>query len=237
MLVINTHKNKDNSSALDVYNLLGLKFIANKKGKTVKANDYHLVDSYHSQGHPIAAANTDVDNTENASCSNDLAKKAAEQYGSQLRTYFYNRLRSHNDVDDLLQELYCRLLTYDDPLRIKSLKSFVFTIALNLLRDKSRRTVTKMATKMTSLDEAEEIPAPTTDPTRIIEGIDELVQAVEIIEELQPSYKKAFYLHRVYGLSHKEIAFSMGVTVSMVEKYIMAAIKSYRSALATMSPV
>lgn len=188
------------------------------------ACDYDYDDNY----------NTD-DNTEYTGkiSSNDaLVSMAAEQYGSHLRTYFYNRLRSYNDVDDLLQELYCRLLTYQNPLRVKSLKSFVFTIALNLLRDKSRRTVTRMASKMTPIDEAEDIPAEIADPTRVIEGMEDLVRVGEYIDELQPSCKKAFYLHRIHGLSHKEIALRLGVTVSMVEKHIMAAMKHLRKEMA-----
>lgn len=210
----------------------------------MEALNHYYFEDYHSTDDTVdhfetmdARAEENVaaldDTTNPISCNSELVSLTAERYGTHLRTYFYNRLRSHNDVDDLLQELYCRLLTYRDPLRVKSLKSFVFTIALNLLRDKSRRTVTRMATKMTSLDEAEDIPAPTTDPIRIIEGIEQLIQAGEVIGTLQPACRKAFYLHRLYGLSHKEIALGMGVTVSMVEKYIMATIKCLRTASKT----
>ncbi|MBN4055119.1 RNA polymerase sigma factor [bacterium AH-315-K03] len=181
---------------------------------------------------PVSLDDTPRKKETRASCNSELVSLAAKQYGSHLRTYFYNRLRSHNDVDDLLQELYCRLLTYRHPLRVKSLKSFVFTIALNLLRDKSRRTVTRMASKMTSIEEAEEIPAPATDPTRIIEGIEELTYTGKMIDKLQPACKKAFCLHRIHGLSHKEIALGMGVTVSMVEKHVMSAAKHLRKAAA-----
>jgi RNA polymerase sigma factor (sigma-70 family) len=191
-------------------------------------SEIDLVDHFSAEFDTETPVQVEAEPEDSITCNSELVTLAAQQYGSLLRTYFYNRLRSYNDVEDLLQELYCRLLTYRHPLHVKSIKSFVFTIALNLLRDRSRRTVTRMATKMTPLEEAEELPSPTTDPLRIVEGVEALLQVGQTIDELQPACKKAFYLHRVYGKSHKEISVSMGVTVSMVEKYIMAAIRYLR---------
>lgn len=161
--------------------------------------------------------------------SNEKLVLATERkYGLHLQTYFYNRLRSYNDVEDLLQELYCRLMKYQGSVKIKSLRGFVFTIAVNLVRDKSRRSVTRMAEKTLFIDDVEEIAIESTDPLRIAESMEDLMLVDSLIGQLTPSCEKAFRLHRMNGLSQKEIALLMGVTVSMVEKHIMRATKYLR---------
>lgn len=163
-------------------------------------------------------------------CNSELVLITVEKYGPQLRSYFYNRLRSYNDVDDLLQELYCRVLTYRNNVNVDSIKSFVFTIALNLIRDKSRRNYTRMIEKSDTIECDSDIPIynPIIDPLRIVEGVEALSQLAETLETLSPSCKTAFYLHRIRGLSYVNIADTMGVSVSMVEKYLMTAIKKLR---------
>jgi len=46
---------------------------------------------------------------------------------------------------------------------------------------------------------------------------------------LKPNTREAFELHRIHGNSYAEIALQMGVSVSMVEKHIMAAIAALRA--------
>ena len=172
---------------------------------------------------------TDLDDTDlGVSCNRALVSKVVKHYGPLLRTYFYNRLRSQDEVDDYLQELYCRVLVYKHPSQIQSVKKFVFTIALNLMRDKSRRVITRMGKKMIPIDEMDEAEAVFIDsanPTRVIAGMQKMVQVERVINRFPINCKKAFLLHRVQGLTQKEIALKIGVTVSAVEKYIMLAKK------------
>ena len=157
-----------------------------------------------------------------------LLRMTMDSYDLQLRTFVYNRLRSRIDVDDLMQDLYCRLITYQGVLRFKSLRPFVFTIAINLIRDKLRRNTARMTANTVSIDEIEEISVETTDPVRVVSNVKDLVWASKVIEQLSPCCKKAFYLHRINGFSQKETALLMGITVSMVEKHVMKATKSLR---------
>ena len=72
-----------------------------------------------------------------------------------------------------------------------------------------------------------------TDPARVIEAREDLARMAHALDKLKPNTKKAFLLHRIDGLSHKEIALHMRVTTSMVEKHIMEGLKQLRLAFAT----
>lgn len=166
----------------------------------------------------------------------DAVQMVAARYGTDLHNYFYNSLNSHFDADDLLQDLYGRLLSYHQPIRLQSLNAFVHTIALNLLRDRSRRVYSRHLPHTISIDdidevdEAEQISIDTLDPSRVAGGIEELEQVNHELTNMQLECKKAFCLHRMRGLNYKQIASNMGVTVSMVEKHIMRVTRKLRKA-------
>lgn len=170
----------------------------------------------------------DDDRDKGVSCNHALVAKVVKYYGPLLRTYFYNRLRSYDEVDDYLQELYCRVLVYKRPSEIKSIQKFVFTIAVNLMRDRSRRVNTRMGKNTVSIDEIDERDSAlveSANPTRAIAGLQRIMQAERIIDEFPANCKEAFLLHRIQGFTQKEIALKIGVTVSAVEKYMMLAKK------------
>lgn len=163
-----------------------------------------------------------------ANCTNEeLLNRVVKYYGPILRTYFYNRLRAYEDVDDYLQELYYRILVYKYPSEIKSIQKFVFTIAVNQMRDRSRRVNTRMGKRTISLEDIDinqdEIAADAISPYKIISKIEELKAAQAKIERLPEKCKKAFWMHRIQGYTQKEISLKLGVTVSAIEKYMMIA--------------
>ena len=162
--------------------------------------------------------------------NHELILAVISQYGPKLRIYLSGYLRTPADIDDMMQELYIRLMNYREISDIESIKAFVFTIASNLLKDRARRSYTRAAKCSTSIDGID-IPVEVANPEKILEDQDELEHMYHIIGRLQPNCRKALLLHRDEGLSYKEIALCMGVTVSMVEKHIMEALRELRLAL------
>ncbi len=179
--------------------------------------------------HNIKSITGGIDLNENKTCNKELVAAIIKDHSHSLRTYFYNRLRSQNDIEDFLQELYCRALTYKNPSKIRSIKKFAFTIALNLVRDNSRRCATRLRQNSVPI-EPDMFSDESIEPERIIEHRHELKKASHTINDLHPNCKKAFLLNRIDGLSYKEVALKMGVTVSMVEKHLMLASKKIHSA-------
>jgi RNA polymerase sigma-70 factor (ECF subfamily) len=55
-----------------------------------------------------------------------------------LRAWLRNHFKSENDIDDLLQETYLRLLKAKEQSDVTSPKAFIFTVARNLALDRLR---------------------------------------------------------------------------------------------------
>ncbi|MCZ8130825.1 MAG: sigma-70 family RNA polymerase sigma factor [Steroidobacteraceae bacterium] len=146
-----------------------------------------------------------------------------------LQRFFASyRLNSH-DVDDLTQEVFLRLAGTSCPAELQRPDAFVFTLARNLVRDRARRLHVKAAGVSVGLDEVElRCGGPT--PDEALEHDERLARVVAALESLKPASRRAFLLHRVHGYSYAEIARDTGVSVSMIEKHVMAAIAVLREA-------
>ncbi len=160
-------------------------------------------------------------------CRKRLSEWVITKYRPQLLIYLRAKLRSPDDAEDMVQEVCLRIFNYEKLMSIKAFDSFVFTIALNMIRDRSRRSYTKAAKHSVSYDDYD-IGTETANPARIVEGERTLENLLKTVNRLSPPSKEALLMQRIEGKSHKEIAAEMGVTVSSVEKYIMGAMKNVR---------
>ncbi len=147
-----------------------------------------------------------------------------EQYRAPLRRYFTKRTGDAVEADDLVQELFCRILARDDIDQLDNPEAYIFQAATNLLRDRSRRAGTRRSfeRELISRNEnlVEEISAE-----RVLQGRDELELLQRALLELPERTRAIFVLQRFEGLKYKQIADRLGISASSVEKHMMAAIK------------
>jgi DNA-directed RNA polymerase specialized sigma24 family protein len=107
----------------------------------------------------------------------------------------------------------------------------VFTLALNLVRDRARRLHIKALPKSVTVDKVSlSCGRPT--PDELLELEQCLKRVEELLGGLKPAAREAFLMHRIHGASHAEIATKMRISVSMVEKHVMAASACLQGALA-----
>ncbi len=150
-------------------------------------------------------------------------------HGRQLRSFF-QRTVSEVEAEDLLQDLYIRLIRQVDRVPPTNCKGFLFSAAANLLRDRWRRRAVRRLDQMDSLDgfggdfEDGEIQ----DPSLWTEQIEQLERLNDALTHVSEKAASAFVCHRVEGCSYADIAVRMGVSVSMVEKYISSALAQLR---------
>jgi len=164
--------------------------------------------------------------TSNAATDGDarrFASQAHAQHDEALRRYFARRGLTRDDADDLIQEVYLRLVRQDDVGSIRCAQAFIFTTAANLLRDRYRRH--QCHGPLLALDDDHpDIPAEGFDPERSAE-CSQLLQAMcEVIDALRPATRRVFLGHRLRGQSYAELAHELGVSISMVEKHMISAI-------------
>jgi RNA polymerase sigma factor (sigma-70 family) len=107
--------------------------------------------------------------------------------------------------------------------------AFVFTLARNLVRDRARRLHTRAMAMSVDVGDIDDLRCERPTPEQVLDVSQRLQRVEQILAQLKPNTREAFELHRVHGDSYAEIALGMGISVSMVEKHIMAAIAALRS--------
>lgn len=146
-----------------------------------------------------------------------------------LRGYLRRRMRCREDAEDLAQEVYLRMTRHPDLGQVQCLKAFALQTALNLVRDRSRRSYTRSLRQSVSIEHVE--LAGGDDPEQHATHDESLELVMQALSRLPDSTCRALVMHRFEGLRYADIAKQLGVSVSMVEKHISAALVVLREFL------
>jgi RNA polymerase sigma-70 factor (ECF subfamily) len=141
-----------------------------------------------------------------------------EHYDS-VRSILRNRLDNEEDVAELTQETYLRVLRYRD-CSPESLKHLLLRVAMNLAV--SHRRQARQAKEHISLDEVE-LPQHAPSAEEVYEHRERLQRAVSAVECLPARCRKVFSLSRLGGVRHREIARRYGISLRLVERQITRA--------------
>ncbi len=132
------------------------------------------------------------------------------------------------DVDDILQETFIRVLRSDKQQEIKSPKGYLFAVSRNLVL---KKLVEQSKEIHSEIDEA--IQDPDTENT----AETDLYQKAkfqrfnDVLNTLPEKHRRAILLRKLYCLTHKEIAKKMDISVSSVEKYIAKGLMQIKQSL------
>jgi RNA polymerase sigma factor (sigma-70 family) len=148
-----------------------------------------------------------------------------------LRRFFTAYRLSAEDAEDLEQEVFLRLTRPGQLAGLRDPEAYAFTLARNLMRDRARRLRTRCSSSSVAIEEIN-LPCSRPTPEQAVEHYEQLQSADTALAALKPSTRAAFLMHRVDGLEYSDVASRMGVSVSMVEKHIMAAIAALREVYA-----
>jgi RNA polymerase sigma factor (sigma-70 family) len=154
---------------------------------------------------------------------NAFLSEAHANFDGSLRRFFARRGIARDEIADLTQEVYLRLARQPDVTSIRSAQAFVFTTAMNLVRDRFRRRATRGIERRLAA-ETVEIPAEGVDPEKSAECSQQLSAVWKVVGSLKPATQRVFVGHRMHGQSYAELAQELGVSVSMIEKHMISAI-------------
>ncbi len=144
-----------------------------------------------------------------------------------LKRFFMSyRLNSH-DVEDLTQEVFMRLAAPAAKPDLRNPEAFVFTLARNLVRDRARRLYTRAAAASVAVDDIE-LACGRPPPEELLAQRERLDRANATLDSMKTKTRDAFLRLRVDGCSYATVAADLGVSVSMVEKHVMAAVAALR---------
>jgi RNA polymerase sigma-70 factor (family 1) len=152
-----------------------------------------------------------------------------EKYSAKLYRFALSLLKNHEDSKEIVQETFFRV--WDKRHEIdssKSFKSFLFTISYHLIIDQLRLKLKDHEYRrfLKEYFKTEELPVNSEADYEVLNR-----QIAAIIEELPAKRKQIFTLSREQGLTHKEIAGQLNISVKTVENQINLALKLIKSRL------
>ena len=132
-------------------------------------------------------------------------------------------------AEDLLQTLWINLQTRDHG-PVATPEAYLFRMAHNLATDHARAERQRLKREDQWMDAAtvrigETAHDEAPDSERILIARDELKRVRQALAEMPPRASQVFQLHRIDGKSHSEIATSLGISKSAVEKNMAVALK------------
>lgn len=150
-----------------------------------------------------------------------------EKHKASLLRVIRNHVGAHGDAEDVLQEAFLRAYAAELKRGVEHPKAFLFQVARNTAIGELRRARTSPMDGTVELD-AETLPYDTaaTDASEVLESRRKLRAFTMAVVKLPPRCRRAFLLRRMDGLSYRQIANRMGISVSAVEKHV--AIGLYR---------
>ncbi len=147
--------------------------------------------------------------------------------GTALVKFLTSQYRDPDQAREIAQEAWLRIYRLDHPEALDNPRAFLFQTANNLAIDRKRRQVVELRhAEEEALKLADEESVSVEQTVEARESVDRIAKA---LEELPEKCQRAFVMHRTQDLSYAEIALELGVSVSMVEKYIIRALKHFRN--------
>ena len=160
---------------------------------------------------------------------NNFVAEIAAQYGRRLRRFLSRRLRNAQDVPDLAQEVFLRLLRVERHETIRSPEAYLFTVASHVAHQHTLRQSNAPSTVDITDVFTELRSVAADDPTSQAEHSQRIEELERILAQLPPRCGAALVLHRLGGYSVQEIADELGVARETAKKYLARAAEHCRN--------
>jgi RNA polymerase sigma factor (sigma-70 family) len=155
-----------------------------------------------------------------------VVERLFREHNEALIRFLRGRVGSHSEALEVAQEAYVRLLSLDQPGAVSYLRAFLFKTAANIAIDRRRRD--QNFDKVTERQLFTELAENRT-PERQLSGEQTLHRLELLIESMPPKCRQSFVLNQIHGLDAATIAGQLGITDSMVRKYVVRALLHCRA--------
>lgn len=144
-----------------------------------------------------------------------------------LIRFFMRRTTSRSDAEELVQDLFLRLLRRADLLTLDNVDGYVFEAAANIARDKGRYDQARGGGRHVDIAT---VTAGSDEPSaeRVVEGRQRLTRTLAVLDTLSPRARTIVMLRRFENLTYVEIGERLGISVSAVEKHMVRAMSALR---------
>ena len=149
-----------------------------------------------------------------------LVERLFREHNEALIRFLRGRVGSRNEALEVAQEAYVRLLSLDQPGAVSYLRAFLFKTAANIAIDRRRRVRSYDKVTGGQLFEFSENRTP----EREVAAEQTLRHLGNLIESMPAKCQASFVMSQIHGLDAATIAGQLGITDSMVRKYVVRAL-------------
>jgi RNA polymerase sigma factor (sigma-70 family) len=147
----------------------------------------------------------------------------ARQYGPSLHRFLVRRLKTEENAADVSQEVYLKMMRLEQMDLIRQPQAYLYFLASQVMHEQRMR-----EQRLPILFDSEAVESLTSGTE--VASRDEFVAHEEAEQELKrllgklsPVHRNALILRKRDGLSYREIAQELGLSVHTVKKYIFQA--------------
>lgn len=160
----------------------------------------------------------------NSAFGNEWFLKHLNPHEDMLRAWLKSRFPDRNDIDDIIQEAYLRVMRANETENLRSPKAFLFATARNLALDWSRHD--RIVQKFT-VAENEFLDVLDTEPDSFenFAQNQDLELLTKAIQNLPPRCRQIFTLRKLYGMPQKKIARMLNLSVNTVSAQLANGIR------------
>jgi RNA polymerase sigma-70 factor (ECF subfamily) len=165
-----------------------------------------------------------------------LRAQVSARFQRPLMSFFLRRIKDRSLAEDLTQDVLLKVVRACERGQIERADSYVFKVAINLLRDHRRRVLRAGPAIFLPIEELdgqlENQLVEAISPERVLLSEESLADVLRSLGELGELTRNIFILFRLENMKQKDIAALYGIAQSTVEKHVMKAVihlgKRYR---------
>lgn len=148
----------------------------------------------------------------------------------RIRRWLARSRLSPEDIDEVMQEAYCRIAMLPSVDHIEQPLAYMFATVRNLLLRRLKRQQVVALETLSEIETWQDLATPSPEEQAASRLSYERVMA--IIARLPERCRKIVELRKIEGWSQKEIAAHLGITEKAVEKQVWTGVRAIRDAWA-----
>lgn len=146
------------------------------------------------------------------------------QFRPALKRFFSKRVKEQHEIDDLVQDVFVRLVRKVHADGSQILAGYVFQTAQSVLNDWLRKRQVRQASAHEEIETGLPDLKDDSTPERVLVGKQSLAKATAAVLELPEITRTIFLLRRLEGMRYSDIAKRLGMPMSTVEKHMARAV-------------
>ena len=149
-------------------------------------------------------------------------------YQAELVNFAISRLGNREESEDLVQDVFIKMMSFEGMINKETIKSFAFTIAANKIKDHLRRRIFRHKMEENAKYEME---LQHSHVERVVEYHDTLRMVNDSMARLSPACAKVYRMSLFEDMATGDIAQEMNVSKRTIESQLFISRKQVRAML------